>query len=87
VTSTTEAILQEDGAEAALNELAERVQGAEIAIRDLVLSDKSRIWTIRELQDTAANGWSSSVMSIAFLRLLQGGELLRVDSDLRVHAL
>lgn len=77
--TTTETILQEDGAEAALEAVAFEVREAEEAIRKVLReSSADEIWTIRSLQDAAAEGHSSTVMSIAFLGLLKAGEL-RVD--------
>ena len=85
-TETTREILNQEGGELALAELAGQVRAAEDAIKALLLEDGSRTWTIRELQDAAANGFSSSVVNIAFLRLLQG-DLLAVGADLTVRAL
>ena len=85
-TTTTDEILQEDGAEAALTALADHVAAAEEAIRALLQNSEGRAWTIRELQDEAANGWSPSVMSIAFLRLLKAREV-QVGPDLQVRAI
>jgi hypothetical protein len=87
MTTATKRILQEEGAEVALADLGEKVTEAAAAMRSLLHEDKGRTWTIRQLQDAAArSGWSSSVMSLAFLRLLQEG-VVEVDADLRVHAL
>jgi hypothetical protein len=72
--TTTESILQEEGAETTLIELAEQVAKAAADLRR-VLRESEGPWTVRELQDKAANGRSSSVMSIAFLRLLKAGEV------------
>ncbi len=76
--ATTEAILNEDGADAALAALAKEVEQAERDIHSVLDAECDQPWTVRELQDAAANGHSSSVISIAFLRLLKFGKL-RVD--------
>jgi hypothetical protein len=87
MTTATRRVLQEEGAEAALTDLASKVDDAEAAMKLLLEKDKTRTWTIRLLQDDAnTGGWSSSVMSLAFLRLLKK-HLLEVDSNLQVHAL
>jgi hypothetical protein len=85
ITSATREILQEEGADAALTALAGEVREARDSIRKLLLEDPERSWTIRELQDAAANGARATVMSIAFLQLHQAGELI-VGDDLRVRA-
>jgi predicted transcriptional regulator len=74
--------------DAELHELAERVREAEATITKLVTKDKSKSWTIRELQDAAAKagGWTPSVVSIAYRRLARKGAVLTVGSDLRVRA-
>ncbi len=84
--TTTEEILREDGAEAALIALAEKVTRAEDAIRQILAKEPKRVWTVRELQDTAAGDLSSSVMSIAYLRLLKAGELQVDHASSRVEA-
>ncbi|HEX8067335.1 MAG TPA: hypothetical protein VF520_12520 [Thermoleophilaceae bacterium] len=84
-TVETETSLLDEETEAALTDLAQRVDDAQRALRDVLRAGSDRTWTIRELQDEAANGHSSSVMSIAFLRLLHGGELV-VDKGQRVHS-
>ena len=71
----TDDILQEEGAESTLQALASEVTEAEDNLRAVLREERDRIWTIRDLQDAAANGHSSSVVSIAFLRLLKNGEL------------
>jgi hypothetical protein len=73
--TTTESILQEEGAETTLIELAQQVAKAAADLRRVLHESEGRPWTVRELQDEAANGRSSSVMSIAFLRLLKAGEV------------
>jgi hypothetical protein len=84
--TTTAEILREDGAEAALLALAEKVAQAEQAIRQVLRENPTRVWTVRELQDAAAGDLSSSVMSIAYLRLLKAGELQVDHSSSRVEA-
>lgn len=78
LSTTTEEILQEEGAEETLLDLAGKVSEAEDAIREVLRDDPEKGWTARELQDAAAFGRSSSVMSIAYLNLLKAGEL-RID--------
>lgn len=82
----TDDILQEEGAEATLAALASEVMEAEVNLRAVLKEHGERIWTIRDLQDAAANGHSSSVVSIAFLRLLKGGELVVDHATQAVHA-
>jgi hypothetical protein len=84
-TTTTDAILEEAGAESALADLAKDVRRAEAALKAILAENENRTWTIKELQDAAADGVSPSVMSIAFLRLEEAG-VVSVDTDLRVHA-
>jgi hypothetical protein len=83
----TEAILEEDGAEITLVQVAERVAEAEEVILRLLQEDAERDWSIRELQDAAAysNSLSPSVISIAFIRLRDAG-VVRIDTNLRAHA-
>jgi hypothetical protein len=83
----TEAILEEDGTETTLVQVAERVAEAEEVILGLLREDPDRAWSIRELQDAAAysNSLSPSVISIAFLRLRDAG-VVRIDTSLRAHA-
>lgn len=84
--TNTEAILEEDGAETALRQVAERVVQAEAVIRNLLNKDKTRVWSIGDLQDAAAyRDLSPAVISIAFLRLRKAG-LVHVGTDLRAHA-
>lgn len=76
--ATAETILQEDGAQAALAEFAEKVRGAEELIRQ-VLADAQpgTQWSLRELRDLArAAGWSSSVVTTALFNLDESGELV-----------
>lgn len=80
LSTTTEEILQEEGAEETLRTLAGKVAEAEDAIRDVLQANPEKSWTARALQDAAADGRSSSVMSIAYLSLLKTGEL-RIDPD------
>jgi hypothetical protein len=75
--------LQREG-ETVLADLNEQVDDAEHALEALLGRASDRTWTIRELQDTAADGRSATVMSLAFLRLLKRG-VVRVADDLRVH--
>lgn len=63
-------------------QLAEKVGEAESAIRDYVKSHPSQ--TPGEIQEGARNGWSPSVMAIAFWSLVNK-RVLRVDETLQVH--
>lgn len=67
-----------------LDDLGSAVTDAEAALRSAVAADPDRTWTPRELQAAAENGWSNSVMSIAFWRLVSDGTL-QVDEQLTVH--
>src|SRR5690349_20568985 len=63
--------------------LAVKVAEAESAIRDYVEEHPDE--TPGEVQDGARNGWSPSVMAIAFWSLVNQ-RVLRVEDDLRVRA-
>lgn len=89
MTITAEKLIQEEGVEAGLRDLGDQVRAAEKQIIKLVTEDPKRVWTIRELQDAAAEAgdWTSSVVSIAYRRLVRSGTVLEVGSDLRVRAI
>ena len=75
---TTETILHEDGAEAALAEFASDVRAGEAAIRRFVEADPQRVWVFSELRDAAAEGRRKTAMGAALRSLdLQG--FLRID--------
>lgn len=63
-------------------QLAEKVVEAETAIRAYVESHPNQ--TPGAVQEGARNGWSPSVMAIAFWSLVNQ-RVLRVDEALRVH--
>ena len=86
---TAEQLINEKSVEAALREAADDVRAAEEQIVELVTTDPDRVWTVRELQDAAAEigGWRSTIVSIAYRRVLRRGTVLKVGSDLRVRAL
>ncbi len=63
--------------------LAEKVDAAEAAIRGYVREHPGQ--TPGEVQAGARNGWSPSVMAIAFWSLVNQ-RVLRVDDSLRVQA-
>jgi predicted transcriptional regulator len=75
--------LQQEG-ETVLAELHASVDDAERALLALLERESSRMWTIRELQDAAAEGRSPTAMSLAFLRLVKRG-VVQVGDDMRVH--
>ncbi len=75
--------LRQDGEEA-LAELQERVKEATVAMLELLRENDARTWTIRELQDAAADGRSPTATSLAFLGLIKA-RVIDVDDDLRVH--
>jgi hypothetical protein len=85
--TTAEAILEEDGAESALVQVAQKVKQAERVIMALLDEDSTRAWSIRDLQNAVADRkpLSPTVISIAFLRLRDAG-IVHVDTDLRAHA-
>ena len=76
-----------EGLEPQLGQLADEVREAEKALLAKLEEEPNREWNPRELQDAArTNGWSSSVVSIAFWRLVSS-ERLRVDEHLRVRSM
>ncbi len=85
--TTTQAILEEDGTQVALEQVAEKVGEAEQVILRLLSEEGDRDWSIRELQDAAAyqDSLSPWVISIAFMRLRKAGTI-RLDSNLRIQA-
>lgn len=85
MTTTIEDHTLQEGTNAVLADLPEKVQAAQASIRRVLAEGSQDSWTIRELQDRAANGLTSSVMAIAFMRLVQEGTLV-VGSDFRVRA-
>lgn len=68
----------------AFAELQANVDDAERALLALLEREGDRTWTIRELQDAAAEGRSPTAMSLAFLRLVKRG-VVRVGDDQRVQ--
>jgi hypothetical protein len=72
----------------ALAEAAEKVRAAQDVMERLVEEDPERVWTARELQErTAEEGpWSSSVLSLAFLKLVKQGVLVLDDESLEVRS-
>jgi hypothetical protein len=64
------------------SELAGQVQDAEAAIRTILESAPAER-TPGEIQSAARNGWSASVMAIAFWGLVNR-RIIMVDEDLRV---
>lgn len=75
---TTETILQEDGAEATLAVFATEVHAGEDAIRTILAESPQQTWTMRELEDLAAEGRRTTAMGVALMGLLKAGEL-RID--------
>ena len=74
-----------DRDEQALAEVAEDVAAAREALRRYVSAHPDATWTPRALQLEVQNGWSTSVVSIAFWELVASGELA-VDEQLRVRS-
>jgi hypothetical protein len=75
---TTETILEEDGAEAALAQFGSQVRAGETAIRRLLKAEPGRVWGFSELRDAAAEGRRRTAMGAALRSLdLQG--VLRID--------
>ncbi len=66
------------------SQLSGQVDEAETALLRTLVHEPERPWSPRELQEAATNGWSASVVSIAFWRLVSSGRL-SVDEELRVH--
>lgn len=85
--TSTQAILEEDGTQVALEQVAEKVGEAEQVILRLLSEEADRARSIRELQDEAAlkDSLSPWVISIAFMRLRDAGSI-SLDSNLRIHA-
>jgi hypothetical protein len=86
--TTTEAILHEDGAEAAFEALRRATQQAESLFTEILREDKTRQWTFAELQDELLShvDLSDSAIGAAFGNLKKAGVLYQ-DDDLRIHAL
>jgi hypothetical protein len=76
--TTTETILQEDGAEATLEAFAAEVREGEQAIRAVVAEAPGKAWPMRELEDLAAEGRRPTAMSVALMGLIRSDEL-RLD--------
>ena len=72
-----------DFAEHALIATATEVRAAEKAICAVVATSSGGTWTPRQLQEQAKNGWSMTVMNIAFWNLVNSGRL-SVDERFRV---
>ena len=64
--------------------LQRQIAAARCAMGDLVARTPERWWTPFELKKSARNGWSASIMGLAFYELLDGGELEQ-GTDLRVR--
>ncbi|HEV8575387.1 MAG TPA: hypothetical protein VGR43_11850 [Dehalococcoidia bacterium] len=73
-----------DSTERALLPTADDVRKAEEALAAVVTQGASETWTPRSLQEEARNGWSLTVMNIAFWNLVAAGRL-EVDADFLVH--
>lgn len=67
-----------------LSHLSGQVHEAESALCRVLAQQPERQWSPRELQEEATNGWSASIVSIAFWRLVSSGRL-SVDEQLHVH--
>jgi len=75
---TTESILHEDGAEAALAEFGSEVRAGEAAIRQRLDAEPERQWRFSELRDAAAEGRRRTAMGAA-LRSLATQGVLEID--------
>lgn len=75
---TTETILHEDGAEAALAQFASQVREGEAAVRRLLKKNPDRVWRFSELRDAAAEGRRKTAMGAA-LRSLALQDVLSID--------
>lgn len=64
-----------DGAQAASADFAEEVRKAETAIREYVQAHPGTVWTLRELRESTTGDRTSSVMTTAFFKLEDSGEL------------
>jgi hypothetical protein len=80
------AIQDQADSESALGITAQQVRLAQDALRERLREDDARVWRARDLQEAVRNGWSSSVVSIAFWGLVEDGELV-IDDDLGVRSL
>lgn len=71
---TTETILQEDGAAAALAKFATEVRAGEEAIRKQVAdAEPGKVWTFRGLRDAAAEDRRKTAMGVALMSLDKAG--------------
>lgn len=68
------------------NDLADKVEEAISAIREILVEQPNDLWTIRSLQDAARerSGHSSTVVALAFWQLKDEGDL-SVASDFAVR--
>jgi hypothetical protein len=85
--ATTEAILKEDGAEAAFLAVRSEAHEAQLILTEVLHEDKARTWTVKELYDTVIErrpDIGHTVMGIAFGALEKAG-LVYLDADLVVH--
>lgn len=64
-----------DETEPALKQRAAEVVAAKQAIRQVLRGDPERTWTVPELQNAVRSRWTSSIVSLAFLALVDGGEI------------
>lgn len=74
----------EHDAEPLATSIVDDVDAAEEKTLEVARVDPERTWTPRELMAEAKNGFSNSVMSIAFWNLVQQN-VLRVSTDMTVR--
>lgn len=85
--STTDAIAQEDGAEAAFLAVRGKAHEAQQILREVLYEDRTRTWSVEELYDTVIHrrpDLGHTVMGIAFGALEKAG-VVYLDDDLIVH--
>lgn len=70
---TSEAILNEDGAEVPLAQFAAEVRAGETEIRRLISNEPGRRWGFSELRDAAAEGRRKTAMGAALMSLDRQG--------------
>ncbi len=83
----TDEILAEDGAEGAFKEVAEDVKRAEALILQILAEDNDTTWSMKEImvEVQKREDLASTVISIAFMRLSDAGEIV-LDPYLRARA-
>jgi hypothetical protein len=75
---------QTEEQETTLSELSEEVSEAETALLEQLGKEEAAGVSPRRLQESVRNGWSAAVVSIAFWRLVNSGQIV-VDEGLCVR--